>query len=311
MLTIKQTQVARFSFLLLFCLASLGTFYHGENESDQKAKPISETNGDTYIVLDEQEIRYRVAFTLMDKQAMSVYRDERRTELIESLAQSKLTTEHQELIANAIAKIYVGIPVSSFTHHTKVLSAHNEPVESSNTSHVSVAGHIQQDDLEYTSRLDSNSPFMYFPPVPFVAETGKLLKESDSSVTFQFDFEFPMDSEDEDEMMSEFADQMKWTIEISISKASEAPERITIDLAKPIRKRFLFKMTTIQMDFHFKYIDGCDCFAMNRMNMEMKGSALFVGKLDESFELTFTDINCEQPVQFLLPETTDFSFLMF
>ncbi|MYD46575.1 MAG: hypothetical protein F4W92_09495 [Gammaproteobacteria bacterium] len=70
----KHTQLAKFSFSFVICLASLGTLYHGENESDQEPQPVSDTNGDAYIVLDEQEIRYRVAFTLMDKQAMSVYR---------------------------------------------------------------------------------------------------------------------------------------------------------------------------------------------------------------------------------------------
>ena len=305
--TIKLTQASRFSFFSIFLLLSLGSFYYGEDESDQETLPSSDSNADA----DEQEITNYVAFTAMDEEAMRVYREERRTELVESLSLSNLSAEHQELIASAIAKTYVGVPVSSFTFSSNVESSQEEDEESSITYHVRSTGHVQREDLEVYHSLDTNNPFMYFPPVPFVSETGKLLKESNSNATFQFDFEFPMDSEDEDEMMSEFADQMKWTVEITVSKVSEAPERLTISLAKPIRKRFLFKMTTIQMDFQFKYIDGCDCFAVSTMNMEMKGSALFVGKLDESVELTFTDISCEQPVRFLLPETTDSSFLMF
>lgn len=311
MRTIKLTQASRFSFLSIFIFASLGSFYYGEDEIDQEPPPNSDANGDGYTVLDEQEITNYVAFTAMDEEAMKVYREERRTELVESLSLSNLSAEHQELIASAIAKIYVGIPVSSYTFSSKVESSQEEDEESSISYHVRPTGHIQRGNLEVYHSLDTNNPFMYFPPVPFVSETGKLIRESDSTATFQFDFEFPMDSEDEDEMMAEFADQMKWTVEITVSKASEAPERLTIDLAKPIRKRFLFKMTNIKMDFHYSYIDDCDCFAVSRMNMQMKGSALFVGKLDESVELTYTDISCEQPVQFLLPETTDSSFLMF
>ena len=297
MSSIKQTQVARFSFLSFFFLASLGSFYHGEDESDSEPLPISDTN--------------TVAFTVMDEEARKVYREERRAELIESLALSTLSAEHQALIANAIAKIYVGIPVSSFTTTLRVESAKEDTVENTNTSHVSAAGHIQQENLDSKSRLDSTSPFVYFPPVLFVSETGKLLNESDSSITFEFEFQFPMDSENEDEMMAEFGDQMKWKTVITVNKASEAPERMTFKLAKTIRKRFVFKMTKLNMDFHYSYIDSCECFAVSRSNMEMKGSAIFEGRFDESFLRTFTDISCEQPVQFLLPEKTDSSFLSF
>ncbi len=295
--TITHTKVARFSISITFLLATLGSVYHGEDESDSEPPPISDENAHP--------------FTVMDVEAMSVYRDERRTELIESLTLSNLSAEHQELIANAIAKSYVGIPVSSFTHTTTVHSSQDESVESSNTSHVSVAGHIQQEGIDYKSSLNSNNPYVYFPPVPFVSETGKLITESDSFAQFAFDFKFPMEDVGEDDMMADFVETMKWTFEVTVSKADQAPELITLKLAKPIRKRFLFKMTTLQLDFHYTYVDSCDCFAVSKLNTQMQGSALFVGRLDETVELTFTDISCEGPVRFLLPETEDSSILMF
>ncbi|MYC25954.1 MAG: hypothetical protein F4X56_08580 [Gammaproteobacteria bacterium] len=295
--TFTFTKVARFSFLFTFLLATLGSVYHGEDESDSEPPPISDENAHS--------------FTVMDVEAMNVYRDERRTELIESLTLSNLSTEHQELIANAIAKSYIGIPVSSFTYSSEFESSQEEDAESTVTYHVRSTGHIQRENLEVYHGLDTNNPFVYFPPVPFVSETGKLIKESDSSAQFAFDFKFPMEDMSEDDMMADFVETMKWTFEVTVSKADQAPEHITLKLAKPIRKRFLFKLTTFQLDFHYSYVDSCDCFAVSKLNTQMKGSALFVGKLDETVELTFTDISCEEPVRFLLPETEGSSILMF
>lgn len=287
------------AYLSILFIIGFGIFSFADDVDDQQIPQTTDVDSDT--------------FTLMEFEAMNVYRNSRRDALVESLALSNLSDEHQELISNAIAKIYVGIPVSSFKHTSRFESMQDETVVSTDTSHVSVDGHIQQENVSYKSSLNTNSPFMYFPPVPLVSETGKLLEESDSNATFEFDFNPSTEVEVEDVKRPDLTETLKfdWAIEFTVSKAEQAPERITIKLRKPVRKRFRFKMTTFQMDFHYSFIESCGCFAVNRTSTEMKGSAIIVGSLNESTERTNTDINCEQPVQFLLPDTRESRFLVF
>ena len=285
---------AYFSILIIF---SLGTLVYADDSEDVQALQTSESESD--------------AFTVMDIEAMSVYRDERRETLVEALTRSNLSAEHQELVANAMAKVYVGVPVSSYTHTTRTHSSKEDSLESTNTYHVRLAGHIEREDHEYKSSLDNAVPFLYFPPVPFVSESAKLLDESDSNATFEFELALMMENEGEDGMMSDLADKMKWVFEIRVNTVNQAPERLTVKLANTVRQRFLFKLSKFQMDFDYSFIESCGCFAVNRMNTQIKGSAIIVGRLDESVVLTNTDISCEQPVQFLLPYTQESSFLSF
>ena len=152
---------------------------------------------------------------------------------------------------------------------------------------------------------------MYFPAVPFVSESGKLLRESDSSATFVFDYYFPLFHDAEDEMFANLAKKMKWVFEISVSKADLNPERITVKLAKPVRKRFVITYRTIQMDFHYSYSESCGCVTVSEMKSLMQYSMAIVGTFEESSEETFSEIICEQPVQFLLPEQNENSFLSY
>lgn len=297
MLEIHNRRSVKNVYLLILCVFGFATLAHADEVEEPNTPLIVESEDET--------------FTVMDVEAMSAYRDERRETLIEALTDSNLSAEHQRLVANAMAKIYVGIPVSSFTQTTRTRSSREEPTETTNTAHVSIAGSIQHENLEEASSLESNSPFLYFPAVPFLAETGKLLDESDSTATFVFDFDLLVDDEGEDDMMSNLADQMKWVFEFAVNTVDQAPERITVKLVEPVRKRFMFKLNTSQMEFDFSFIESCDCFAVSTMAMQMAGSVIFLGRLDVSFELTNTDINCEQPVQFLLPDTQDFGLRMF
>lgn len=287
----------RTEYLLILFVIGVATVVYTNDVEDTKTKQTTKSESE--------------AFSVLDVEGMNAYRDERRDRLVEALTRSDLSTEHQKLVANAMAKTYVGVPVSSYTHTTRVDSVQSGSSESTFTSHVSVDGHIQRENLEYTHSLHTNSPFLYFAPVPFVAETGILLNASNTYRTFKFDFNLMMDKEGEDDMMSDLAKKMKLVFEITVNTVDQAPERITVKLAKPVRKRFLFKMSEMQMDFDYSFIENCGCFAVSRLNMDMKGSSLFDGRLDETFELSFSDISCEEPVQFLVPDEPENSFLRF
>ena len=271
MLMNKNRRSVKTAFLLILSVIGFAAITHSDVVDDPTTLPIDVSEGET--------------FTVMDGDAMRAYRDERRETLVEALTSSNLSAEHQELIANAMAKLYVGVPVSSYTHTTRTHSSKEESIESTNTYHVRLAGHVERENHEYKSSLDNAVPFLYFPPVPFVSESGKLVDESDSNATFEFELALMMENEGEDGMMSDLADKMKWVFEIRVNTVDQAPERLTVKLANTVRQRFLFKLS--------------------------KCSAIIVGRLDESVVLTNTDINCEQPVQFLLPDTQESSFLSF
>ena len=297
MFAINQQQMTRnVSVALLFTVGLSGISF-ADDLSDSQSAQTENSKDDT--------------FTIMDDEAMSTYREQRRDVLVEALAHSKLSADQQELLANAMAKIYVGIPVSSYTHTTRFNSLQDEPIESTVTSTVSVAGHIQQENASYTQNLDADSPFTYFPPAPFLPETGKLLTESTSTAKFVFDFDLPVENDSEDDMLSELSEKMNWVIEITVNKTDHAPELVVIKLEKPVRKRFLFKLTTLSFELHYSFIESCSCFAVSELNTEMKGSAIIVGRMHESSEKIYTNITCEQPLQFLLPENKDSGFLQF
>ena len=296
--TINNRDTLKTAYLSILVVFGLGSLSYAQDEDDQTTPQPTDSNS--------------VAFTLMDVEAMIAYRDERRDTLAESLAESNLSAEQQQLVANAVAKAYVGIPVSSYTQSTKILSSEDEDsTENSSRVQVNVAGHTQREGASHTNRLDSNNPFFYFPAVPFVAESGQLLDESDSSATFEFDFDFPMDNAEEDEMMANLVKKMKWVFEISVSKADQTPERITMKLTKPVRKRFVFKMSTFQVDIHYSFIESCDCFAVTMMRTRIEASAIVAGRIEETVELTYSEIDCEPPKRFLLPEEPESSFLAF
>ena len=290
------------TYLSILAILGISFFSYAQDEDDQPTPQNEDSNS--------------VAFTVMDVDAMTAHRDERRATLAEALAESKLSAEHQQLVSNAIAKAYVGVPVSSFIQTTKasgfaaetankLISGEEGPIEASSRAHVKVAGYIKHENNLFRSRVTSSSPFMYFSAVPFVAESGKLLHESGSSATFEFEYDFPLFHDDEDEMFANLAKKMKWVFEISVSKANLTPERITVKLAKPVRKRFVLTISTIQIVFYYSYIENCGCVAVSKVEELMQTSMIFEGKLEESIEVIYSEIACEQPVQFLLPEENE------
>ena len=302
MLAIDHRRTVNIAHLSILTILGISCFSYAQDEDDQATPQNTYANS--------------VAFTLMDVEAMIAHREERRDTLAEALAESKLSTEHQQLVSNAIAKAYVGVPVSSFTETTKEsgyftelanmhITGEEGPIDHSRKVDVKVAGHIKRENAPFKLPLSSNNPFMYFPAVPFVAESGKLLRESDSSATFVFDYYFPLFHDAEDEMFANLAKKMKWVFAISVSKADLNPERITVKLAKPVRKRFVFAINVIQMDFFYSYIESCGCVTVSKMKKLMQTSMIIEGKQEELSEVTFSEIACEQPVQFLLPEENE------
>lgn len=297
MCSTKNRRSVCITYLSILGVLGFATFVYTDDVEDLQTLQTASSDGE--------------AFSVMDAEAMRAYRDDRHETLVEALTRSNLSTEHQKLVANAMAKTYVGIPVSSYTYTSRFNQGGDYSNEIKDNYYVRVAGHIQRENVKFTQSLNNASPFKYFPPVPFVSETGKLLHESESAATFEFKLKHVNKSVGEFDMMFDEAKKMKWLFEITVNTDDQAPERLSLKLAKPVRKRFLFILRSFQMDFDFSFIESCGCFAISRMNMEMKGSAIIVRRLDQSVELTNTDISCDQPVQFLLPDERDSGLRMF
>lgn len=244
-------------------------------------------------------------------EAINNYRDERHREATEGLASSKLSDEHQELLANAIAAMYIGVPLSSYTESEREESSDEEPTERSLRWVITGDGRIrhESESMSISHDLNTMSPFVYFPPLPINAASGRVLDESDTEASFVFDFDMPMDMDEED--FSRLAEKMKWVAEITVNKHDQSPKSFVLKLEKAVRMRFLFKIKTFKMELHYSNIESCAGYAVDRMQVEMDGSAIVVGKLYQFVESTFTDIECDQPVVRLVPRETESNFFAF
>lgn len=115
-------------------------------------------------------------FTLMDtEEAISRYRNERYKKIAEGLASSSLSDDHRELLATAMSKMYLGVPVSSFTHMERQESSDlEEPSESKTNLFVNDDGRILHASDSITYGLDSQAhsfPCLFFHLFPPPAES--------------------------------------------------------------------------------------------------------------------------------------------
>lgn len=251
-------------------------------------------------------------FTRLDTmEAIRGHRDDRYKKIAEGLASSSLSDEHQELLATAMSKMYLGVPVSSFTQSEREESSDEEPSESKSSWSVTDDGQIKHATESIVWGLNTPSPFVYLPPLPFNAATGRVLHESDDEAIFIFDFDMNMMAEAADDDPYGVAEKLKWVAELAVGKRDQSPTSLVMKLEKPLRKRFLFKLTKFQMELHYSYVESCSGHALNRMTMEVDGSAIIVGRMYQLIELAFTNIECAKPLRYLLPEEDESNFVQF
>ena len=275
-------------------------------------------------------------FTFLDSvETRNAFREERHEQAVEALATTSLSQEHQELLANAVGKMYLGIPVSSYTATERGESSdEDEPTESKNTWSIRETGQFHNANESTVQGLRAgaqNSPFHDLLGAEMLRdESLKVLNESDSEITFVLDMDMSIaeegseqeeshdetqaepENESEDVGLSDLEEfrQMgdmfgkgNFVSEITVDKLDESVASLVLmKLQKPLRRRFLFKITTLEMVFHFSYVESCDGYAVERQTFDMEGSALGAGKFFAASTLTFTDVACEKPVRYLLPD---------
>lgn len=262
---------------------------------------------------EEIPVTEETHFTLMDtEEAISRYRSERHKKITEGLASSSLSDEHRELLATAMSKMYLGVPVSSFTHMEREESSdREEPSESKANFFVSDDGRIQHANESIVYGLNSTSPFVSLPLLPFTPATGKVLSESDTEVIFIFDVDSKMLAEAEGDDPSGMLEKMKLVAELAVGKLDQSPTRFVLRLDKPLRKRFIFKLSKFHIELHYSYIESCSGYAVNQMSMEVNVSVIIAGKMHQLMESTFTDIECAEPLRYLLPNEDESTLIQF
>lgn len=279
------------AFFTVLCLAMC---YQVDSQESQDTQP-------TVAVAAED------TFTVMDVEMMSSYRDERRAKIIAALRESELSTEHQELIAIALSKTFVGVPVCSFTH-TELEEGMNVQKPSVQTSDwvVRDLGHVISKREPFIQKsLNSQTPFPTLPLIPFDSKTGEVLRDDDTTATFKFNANVFAEVQSEDSMLGDLAQKMSIVFEVTVNKEDQSPKLLLFKLDKPVRKRFLFKLKSFEVQMHYSYIDSCDSFGMSHMLVTMEASALFAGRVSITNDSSFSNISCREPKRFLLPENDE------
>lgn len=276
--------------LVLLIVVGCFTYNHAQDNTEGIVDTLSNAMGES--------------FTVMDVDAMLTYRAERQAELEESLELSSLSVAHQEIIANAMAKLFVGIPLSSYTENSRDEQLQEETSEDADNWTIKADGHLHYEALQFfPRRLTTGTPFVFFHPVPFRPETGVLADSTDTDVIFEFDADpSKIDATIGDGVLANFPMRSRLIVELIADKNNQTPKRITIKLPKPIRIPLILAIKKVSLQYDFSFIESCRCFAINRMKTQLDASLIFRGRELESNESTYTNFVCDQPLQFLLPQ---------
>ena len=65
---------------------------------------------------------------------------------------------------------------------------------------------------------------------------------------------------------------------------------------------FLFSVKTLKAAYDFGYIEECGCLGVQKRTGEIEGSVIVLGKMVHRTTETYSDIECEEPLRFLLPK---------
>ena len=251
-------------------------------------------------------------FTRMDVASMREYRDGRRAEFAESLSQSQLSKQHQELLATAMAKTYVGIPVSSYTETNQFVGVDKDVSEETENWKVTDTGYLQGETDSTNLDLRFTAPFFALPLSAYLPETGRLLEESDSKATFEFKIDIGKHDDTIANMIFSLSTNTAWIMQISTIKSTQSPESVILKIQPPTYDSPEPKLEALSLEVRYSYIDSCECFAVTSDSVEIElpeGYEEFVEPGLRSSTATYSNIVCDQPLQYLLPDLEQPLFL--
>ena len=241
----------------------------------------------------------------MDVKAMGEYRQSRREEFAGSLARSELSTEHQELLANVLAKLYVGVPMSSFSETYIDPKSSETDSEITENWRVTDAGYLQNETEPSQLDLRFNPLFIALPTPSFVPDSGQLLEESDTEAKFIFKLEKKGKSLNVVEALYWLDRNSDWVMEITVAKNDQSPKTIVLKIESPDIERPDPRLVSQSYEFHYSFVESCGCFAVSKAKAEIEapeGYEEFFKPGVRSTQSIYSNIKCVEPLQFLLPD---------
>lgn len=257
-------------------------------------------------------------FSILSPSEAEQYQKERLEEFKSELEVSDLSTTHQDLLAQALSDTFKGIPISTFQLDQVIESEFGDPREISETLVVEDTARVQ--DMKFKSRSFSvtgfDTPFSYREGVPVLPESGRVLEETESKISFRFDV-------DVDYLFSDFRgspfhfpegfiqeERIDFVMDITINKEDRYLKRSSLHLTKPLRKLFMFSIKTLEITLDYEFVKECGCPGISTASFHTDGSIVLGGRMFSKRTVTFSEVYCEQPMRYVLPPEDSFVGLL-
>lgn len=260
-------------------------------------------------------------FATMDTQRKEEYQEERYRDILAGLSETSFKAANQELLAQALSKTYVGVPVCTYVYSHESQGELFKDVDDvgdlSMSGQWTVLSRGTQDfrsempeGFQFRTKPLSNpmSPFVYIPAIPFSLSDGRVLKETPSLMTFSF----PLDTllfKHSHRRIEWLAKQADWVVEFTVDKERQAPNTLKFRLSEPVKKPMRHSFNAVDINMKFNYLENCEFYARTSLTVRIEGSAITQGKFVEEMSDSYTDIECERPLVYLRPHKPRVSFL--
>lgn len=259
--------------------------------------------------------------TYMDATEKKEFQAKRYDEVMSELKHTSLEPADRELFAQALSKLYVGVPLCKYTYSDEVKGELFD-----NNSLVGKWEVVPKGVQRFRSELPDiismmkplyspTSPFVYMPATPFSAPfipfsitDIKMLNKTTTRATFVFPFDHQLFA-DAHYRVRWLMEQTDWRIELTVDKEKQSPQMLKIRLAQPVKKRMRYSFDKVEVSMNFTYIESCEFHALTSLSLKIEGWAFSHGKVEEEKTDTYSNIECNRPLVYLHPHTTRVNFL--
>lgn len=257
----------------------------------------------------------------MDTRKKEEFQEKRFQEVLSELKHTSLKSADRELFARALSKLYVGVPLCKYTYSDEVrgeLFDNNSLVGKWEVVPKGVQRFRSElpDKISMMKPLYSpTSPFVYIPATPFSAPLIpfsitdiKVLNKTSTQVIFIFPFDHQLFAAAHYRVRW-LMEQTDWRIELTVDKEEQSPQMMKIRLAEPVKKRMRYSFDKVDVSMNFTYIENCEFHALTSLSLRIEGWVFAQGKVEEEKTDTYSNIECDRPLVYLLPHTPRVNFL--
>ena len=244
-------------------------------------------------------------FRLLTESEVEIHHASLCEEIKKQLSTSRLENAHQDLLANALSKVMLGVPIGSF-ERTEVTEQTGSETEEC-TFKLALVENGYFEDLDTGCKIDfaeAKSPFYIADSLPFDFNRSGVSAENNTDITFRFrqKTELSFKNTPQEILDALFAQKnIRWVTELTIDKDNRNLKHASFYLERPIRKWPLYRVDTIRITCDFEFIENCGCVGVSESSLEVSGSVIFVGRLNQRMTETFSDVECTEPKRYLIP----------